>query len=81
MLEEECGAAAYDDDPPATQQQQPQDSHRDPDASAVLPSQAVPVVGVPNYPNCIAWSQENLLAVSAGHLVTILVSVAIFALR
>jgi hypothetical protein len=60
-------------------QQQEQEPPRDPDASAVVPSQAVPVVGVPTYPNCVKWSSENLLAVGAGHLVTILVSVTTIA--
>ncbi|OAE32276.1 hypothetical protein AXG93_1865s1340 [Marchantia polymorpha subsp. ruderalis] len=33
---------------------------------------AVPLVGVPVFPNCIKFSETNLLAVAAGHLVTIL---------
>nr|GFA79476.1 transducin/WD40 repeat-like superfamily protein [Tanacetum cinerariifolium] len=34
--------------------------------------QAVPLVASPSYSNSIAWSDENLLAVASGHLVTIL---------
>ncbi|KAG6714350.1 hypothetical protein I3842_05G198700 [Carya illinoinensis] len=34
--------------------------------------QAVPLVAPPSYPNAIAWSDENLIAVASGHLVTIL---------
>lgn len=36
--------------------------------------QAVTLVAAPNYPNAIAWSDENLIAVASGPLVTILVS-------
>ena len=31
------------------------------------------MVGAISYPNAIAWSDENLIAVASGHLVTILV--------
>ncbi|KAI3668899.1 hypothetical protein L6452_40116 [Arctium lappa] len=34
--------------------------------------QAVPLVASPTYPNAIAWSDENLVAVASGHVVTIL---------
>lgn len=34
--------------------------------------QAAALVASPLYPNAIAWSQENLIAVASGHLVTIL---------
>ncbi|XP_048230227.1 uncharacterized protein LOC8269545 isoform X3 [Ricinus communis] len=34
--------------------------------------QAAPLVASPLYPNAIAWSDENLIAVACGHLVTIL---------
>nr|XP_043622615.1 uncharacterized protein LOC122594210 [Erigeron canadensis]XP_043622616.1 uncharacterized protein LOC122594210 [Erigeron canadensis] len=34
--------------------------------------QAVPLVASPTYPNAMAWSHENLLAIASGHLVTIL---------
>ncbi|KAA3470210.1 nuclear distribution pac1 [Gossypium australe] len=34
--------------------------------------QAVTLVDSPSYPNSIAWSDENLIAVASGHLVTIL---------
>ncbi|KAL4562973.1 hypothetical protein LXL04_027004 [Taraxacum kok-saghyz] len=34
--------------------------------------QAVPLVASPTYPNAVAWSDENLIAVASGHLVTIL---------
>ncbi|GKE75114.1 hypothetical protein Tco_1537155 [Tanacetum coccineum] len=34
--------------------------------------QAVPLVASPSYSNSIAWSDENLLVVASGHLVTIL---------
>nr|XP_011462837.1 PREDICTED: uncharacterized protein LOC101299663 isoform X2 [Fragaria vesca subsp. vesca] len=34
--------------------------------------QAAVLVGAPSYPNAIAWSDENLIAVASGHLVTIL---------
>lgn len=37
------------------------------------PAQAAALVGAPNYPNSIKWSEENLIAVASGHLVTILV--------
>lgn len=35
--------------------------------------QAIPLVATPSYPNAVAWSDENLIAVASGHLVTILV--------
>lgn len=35
--------------------------------------QAAVLVGAPSYPYAIAWSDENLIAVASGHLVTILV--------
>lgn len=38
-----------------------------------VPFQAVAVVGSPAFPFSIKWSQDNLLAVASGHLVTILV--------
>lgn len=34
----------------------------------------VTLVGSPSYPNSIAWSKENLIAIASGHLITILVS-------
>ncbi|GMI76518.1 hypothetical protein like AT3G49400 [Hibiscus trionum] len=34
--------------------------------------QAVTLVDSPSYPNSIAWSDDNLIAVASGHLVTIL---------
>ncbi|KAK8486287.1 hypothetical protein V6N13_108892 [Hibiscus sabdariffa] len=34
--------------------------------------QAATLVDSPSYPNSIAWSDENLIAVASGHLVTIL---------
>ncbi|KAM7463624.1 hypothetical protein LguiA_031745 [Lonicera macranthoides] len=34
--------------------------------------QAAALVASPSYPNAVAWSDENLLAVASGHLVTIL---------
>ncbi|XP_023742787.1 uncharacterized protein LOC111890943 [Lactuca sativa] len=34
--------------------------------------QAVALVASPTYPNAISWSNENLVAVASGHLVTIL---------
>ncbi|KAE8688353.1 hypothetical protein F3Y22_tig00110988pilonHSYRG00452 [Hibiscus syriacus] len=34
--------------------------------------QAITLVDSPSYPNSIAWSDENLIAVASGHLVTIL---------
>ena len=36
--------------------------------------QAATLVALPSYPNSIAWSDENLIAVASGHLVTILVN-------
>ncbi|GAB4826114.1 hypothetical protein Ancab_008984 [Ancistrocladus abbreviatus] len=36
------------------------------------PFQVASLVDSPIYPNSIAWSEENLIAVAAGHLVTIL---------
>ena len=36
--------------------------------------QAATLVASPSYPNSIAWSDENLIAVASGHLVTILVN-------
>lgn len=36
--------------------------------------QAAPLVASPSYPNSIAWSKENLVAIASGHLITILVS-------
>ncbi|KAL6845634.1 hypothetical protein ACP4OV_025129 [Aristida adscensionis] len=34
--------------------------------------QAATLIASPSYPNAIAWSSENLVAVASGHLVTIL---------
>ncbi|XP_027100819.2 uncharacterized protein [Coffea arabica] len=34
--------------------------------------QAAALVASPSYPNAVAWSEENLIAVASGHLVTIL---------
>ncbi|CAK9141586.1 unnamed protein product [Ilex paraguariensis] len=34
--------------------------------------QAAALVASPSYPNAVAWSDENLVAVASGHLVTIL---------
>ncbi|KAF6159596.1 hypothetical protein GIB67_034558 [Kingdonia uniflora] len=34
--------------------------------------QATTLVASPSYPNSIAWSEENLVAVASGHIVTIL---------
>ncbi|KAJ9557557.1 hypothetical protein OSB04_012171 [Centaurea solstitialis] len=34
--------------------------------------QAVPLVASPTYSNAVAWSDENLVAVASGHVVTIL---------
>lgn len=34
--------------------------------------QAASLVASPSYPNAVAWSDENLIAVATGHLVTIL---------
>ncbi|KAE8705493.1 SER/ARG-rich protein 34A [Hibiscus syriacus] len=34
--------------------------------------QAITLVDSPSYPNSIAWSDENLIAVASGHLVTVL---------
>lgn len=31
------------------------------------------LVASPSYPNSVAWSEENLVAVASGHIVTILV--------
>lgn len=36
--------------------------------------QEASLVTSPSYPNAVAWSSENLIAVAAGHLVIILVS-------
>ncbi|GFZ06366.1 transducin/WD40 repeat-like superfamily protein [Actinidia rufa] len=36
------------------------------------PFQAAALVASPSYPNAFAWSDENLVAVASGHLVTIL---------
>ncbi|KAF7816631.1 transducin/WD40 repeat protein [Senna tora] len=36
------------------------------------PLQPAMLLGSPSYPNAIAWSQENLIAVASGHIVTIL---------
>lgn len=35
--------------------------------------QSTVLFGAPSYPNAISWSDENLVAVASGHLVTILV--------
>jgi sugar lactone lactonase YvrE len=35
--------------------------------------QAVALVASPSYPNSIAWSDDNFIAVASAHLVTILV--------
>ncbi|XP_072957508.1 uncharacterized protein [Typha angustifolia] len=34
--------------------------------------QAAPLVASPSYPNSISWSNENLVAIASGHLITIL---------
>jgi hypothetical protein len=34
--------------------------------------QAATLIASPSYPNAIAWSTENLVAVASGHLITIL---------
>ncbi|KAL5222924.1 hypothetical protein ABZP36_027637 [Zizania latifolia] len=34
--------------------------------------QAATLIAAPSYPNAIAWSSENLVAVASGHLITIL---------
>jgi len=34
--------------------------------------QAVTLIASPSYPNAIAWSSDNLVAVASGHIVTIL---------
>ncbi|XP_074575679.1 uncharacterized protein LOC141832095 [Curcuma longa] len=34
--------------------------------------QASPLVASPSYPNSIAWSSENLVAIASGHIITIL---------
>ncbi|CAL0303395.1 unnamed protein product [Lupinus luteus] len=36
------------------------------------PLQPAMLLGSPSYPNAIAWSDENLIAVASGHIVTIL---------
>lgn len=35
--------------------------------------QAASLVASPSYPNAVAWSDENLVAVASGNIVTILV--------
>ncbi|XP_039816965.1 uncharacterized protein LOC120679442 isoform X2 [Panicum virgatum] len=41
--------------------------------SAMAPQyQAVTLIASPSYPNAIAWSSDNLVAVASGHIVTIL---------
>lgn len=37
------------------------------------PLRSAILLGSPAYPNAIAWSDENLIAVASGHIVTILV--------
>jgi hypothetical protein len=37
------------------------------------PSSTLALVGAPTFPNSIKWSEDNLIAVASGHLVTILV--------
>lgn len=39
--------------------------------------QAATLATAPCYPNAIAWSDENLIAVGSGHLVIILVAVTL----
>ncbi|XP_054816404.1 uncharacterized protein LOC129316145 isoform X2 [Prosopis cineraria] len=36
------------------------------------PLQAAMLLGSPSFPNAIAWSDENLIAVASGHIITIL---------
>ncbi|CAK9276707.1 unnamed protein product [Sphagnum jensenii] len=36
------------------------------------PSSTLALVGAPTFPNSIKWSEDNLIAVASGHLVTIL---------
>ncbi|XP_022642519.1 uncharacterized protein LOC106771179 isoform X3 [Vigna radiata var. radiata] len=40
--------------------------------SCPSPLQPAVLLGAPSFPNAIAWSDENLIAVASGHLVTIL---------
>jgi len=37
------------------------------------PLQPAMLLGAPTFPNAIVWSDDNLIAVASGHLVTILV--------
>lgn len=41
--------------------------------------QAATLATAPCYPNAIAWSDENLIAVGSGHLVIILVTITLTA--
>ncbi|XP_028790768.1 uncharacterized protein LOC114746682 isoform X3 [Neltuma alba] len=36
------------------------------------PLQAAMLLGSPSFPNAIAWSEENLIAVASGHIITVL---------
>nr|XP_004514875.1 uncharacterized protein LOC101495433 isoform X3 [Cicer arietinum] len=40
--------------------------------SCPCPLQPAMLMGSPSFPNAIAWSDDNLIAVAAGHLITIL---------
>ncbi|XP_010253730.1 PREDICTED: uncharacterized protein LOC104594717 isoform X2 [Nelumbo nucifera] len=46
-----------------------------------LPFQVAAVVASPSYPNSVAWSDENLVAIASGHLVTILNPALLFGPR
>lgn len=35
--------------------------------------QTAPLIECPSYPNSVAWSEENLVAVASGSVITILV--------
>ncbi|PIA44102.1 hypothetical protein AQUCO_01700014v1 [Aquilegia coerulea] len=47
----------------------------------VSPFQTATLVARPSYPNSIAWSHENLVAIASGHLITILNPALLFGPR
>ncbi|KAL1368194.1 hypothetical protein HN51_022326 [Arachis hypogaea] len=48
------------------------DKHMASSSSSPAPLQTTMLLGSPSFPNAIAWSQDNLLAVATAHFVTIL---------
>lgn len=64
--------------PPTSKKKKPSSLHstltvQNQSTSMASRFQAVALVASPSYPNSIAWSDDNFIAVASAHLVTILV--------